>query len=329
MSKKVLITRYGAYGDNIVITPVLREFKQQGWKVIMDYSDRGEPIFRHNPNIDEHIFYKKDSVPINKLQDHWIKQNDKIKPDKYINFSETLEVALALHPRSPRYNYSKTERFMLCNKNYYEYSMKWAGLNSDNYIPELFFTKDEEIDAKQYLRSMKFNILICLSGSGKHKAYPWTEILMGSILNEFPDAHIITVGSYTCKMIESHAKRVTSLAGDIDIRMSLLLTKYVDLVISPDTGVLHAAGCYDTPKIGLLGHTTIENITKHFKNDYSVESNPVLAECSPCFRLIYNMKMQCPQDPVTGMAYCMSKGIPPEVVFEKVKQVYEHSQVTV
>jgi ADP-heptose:LPS heptosyltransferase len=50
----------------------------------------------------------------------------------------------------------------------------------------------------------------------------------------------------------------------------MALTKFVDLVISPDTGVLHASGCYDTPKIGLLGHTTIENITKYFKNDYSI-----------------------------------------------------------
>ena len=42
----------------------------------------------------------------------------------------------------------------------------------------------------------------------------------------------------------------------------MILTKLVDLVISPDTGVLHASGAFDTPKIGLLGHTTIENITK-------------------------------------------------------------------
>ena len=126
-----------------------------------------------------------------------------------------------------------------------------------------------------------------------------------------------------CKLIESHADRITNLSGDIDIRISMAMTKFADLVISPDTGVLHASGCYDTPKIGLLGHTTIENITKHFINDYSVESDPALAECSPCFRLIYDMHLQCPVHTITGSAYCMGVGIVPEKIFEKVKKVYD------
>lgn len=269
------------------------------------------------------MFYKSNSVPIEQLNDYWEEQKKKHRANIYLNFSETIEVALALHPRSPRYNYSKTERFMLCNKNYYEYSMKFAKMDSVDYKPELFFSKMEEINIKQYIRSNHFNILLNLSGSGKNKSYPWNEILMGSILNEYPDAHIITIGDVSCKLIELCADRVTNLAGDIDIRKSMLLTKHVDLVISPDTGVLHASGCYDTPKIGLLGHTTIENITKHFVNDFSIEADPALSECSPCFRLIYDMASQCPRDPMTGGAYCMSKGIKPEVVFDRIKLVKE------
>lgn len=323
MSERAYVVRLGAFGDNLVITPVLKELKNRGYHVILEYSDRGEPIFRNNPYIDEHIYYKKNSIPFEKLNGYWKNQAKKLKADKIINFSETLEVALAVHPRSPRYNYSKTERFMLCNKNYYEYSMNWAGLDATDLRPELYFDDKELTKVDSYLKKDMFNILICMSGSGKHKVYPWHDILVGSILNEYPDAYIITVGDLPCKIIEAHADRVTNLSGDINIRTAMALTKVVDLVISPDTGVLHASGCYKTPKIGLLGHTTIENITKHFLNDYSVESNSVLAECSPCFRLIYNMKQQCPVDPVTGAAYCMAKGIVPEEVFKKVKKVYD------
>lgn len=359
MSKpsRVYIVRYGAFGDSLVITPVLRALKEQGHHIILEYSDRGEAVFRHNPHIDEHVFYKADSVPIEQLNKYWLEQKEKHKADKYINFSETLEVALALHPRSPRYNYSKSERALLCNKNYYEYSMKHAGINfnlvfpddcqkysymdeknpyisiykenqmRDFYKPELFFTKDEELDVKQYLKSNHFNIVFNMSGSGKNKAYPWSDIVIGSILNDFPNAHIITIGDYMSKMIELHADRVTNLCGEIDIRMSMLLTKHADLLISPDTGVLHASGCFSTPKIGLLGHTTKENITKHFENDYSIEADQSRAECSPCFRLIYNAPMQCPRDISTGGVYCMSKGIQPEMVYDRVKEVIaKHSK---
>jgi ADP-heptose:LPS heptosyltransferase len=98
----------------------------------------------------------------------------------------------------------------------------------------------------------------------------------------------------------------------------MALTKEVDLVVSPDTGILHASGQFDTPKIGLLGHTTIENITKYFKNDHSIEAE---CACAPCFRLIYDWERQCPIEPVTYAAWCMSVGIPPEKVFERIMYV--------
>ena len=321
--KKVLLIRLGAYGDCLVITPVIREFKKQGYYVGVLASERGNHVFENNPNIDELLFQPTDEVEINKLQPYWDKVAEDFKADKVINFSESLEVALAVHPRSPRYNWTKEERRRVCNISYYKFSMMWAKLESDNYKPELFFTSDERKEALSHIKKDKFNILMCMSGSGKHKAYPHMEILTGTILNEIKDAHIITVGDLACKIIEScESGKITNLAGEVGIRTSLALTEMVDLVISPDTGVLHAAGCYATPKIGLLGHTTKENITKYFENDYSVESNPFLAECSPCFRMIYKMKQQCPVDPHTGGSYCMSKGLLPEVVFEQVRQVY-------
>ena len=327
--KRIYLIRYGAYGDCLLITPVLRQLKKEGWHVILEYSDRGEPIFRNNPNIDEHIFYPANSVPFEELGDYWKSQEKKLKADKMINFSETIEVALALHPRSPKYNYTKTERYMLCNKNYYKYTMDYAKLECDDYTPELFFTKSEMLDCKQYFRSNKFNVLINLSGSGKHKAYPYMDQVMSKILGRIEDSHIITTGDYLCKLLESSGKRVTHLAGEVGIRTVMALTSQVQLVISPDTGVLHASGCYPTPKIGILGHSTIENITRYFENDYSVQADSSKAECAPCFRMIYDMLQQCPRDMATGGAWCMSQGIDPNKILDRVYKIYDDSRAKV
>jgi ADP-heptose:LPS heptosyltransferase len=257
----------------------------------------------------------------------------KLGIDRVIDLCESIEVDLSLHPRSPRYNYSKKERFELCNVNFYEHTLKKAGvdistLTLDQFRPELFFSESEEKQAKGYFKPDKFNILIGMSGSGRNKAYPWTEILCGSILNEMKaHVHIITVGDEVCQIIEPiEPKYITNLSGKTSMRISCCMTQFADLVISPDTGLLHASGCYPTPKIGIIGHNTVENITKYFLNDHSFSADPELAPCAPCFRMIYDQKLQCVIDEETGGSLCMSKGLKPELVFDKVKLVYAESQ---
>ncbi len=319
--KKALVVRYGAFGDNLLITPILKKLKEMGYWVIVDTTERGREIFANNPNIDEITDRVTDSVPIKDLDKEWEAQLEKYKPDYYKNFSESLEVAIALHPKSPMYIYPKKDRVARCNVNYYDHTSKWADFGYLYKRGELFFTKEEEGQARNYLKKDKFNMLWCLSGSGKNKAYPWSDYVMGEILKNCPDVHIITVGDLLCQLLESlEDKDITNLSGKIPIRMSMALTKFVNLVISPDTGVLHASGCFSTPKIGLLGHSTIKNITEYFENDYSIEAK---CECAPCFRLIYDHNIQCPVDPVSHACWCMAHGIDPKEVYEKFQEVYK------
>lgn len=286
-------------------------------------------VLKNNPHVSKLIEQPTDSVKTELLGDHidWLKR--KHHCDRVIDFSESIEVSLSQHPRSPEYKLPKAERFRRFNRNFYEYSFEWAKepWTKDILKPELFFEDSELREASKHLKPGAFNILVGMSGSGTNKVWPWTEALCGTIAKEIPDAHMITVGDLRCQLIEPQIEgRVTNLSGNISMRQSMALTSLVDLVISPDTGLLHASGCYNTPKIGLLGHNTIECITKHFTNDYSVEADSRKSECAPCLYLIYNMKLQCPVDPNTGGAYCMSKGIEPEIVFDKVKEVYAKSK---
>jgi len=196
--------------------------------------------------------------------------------------------------------------------------------------PELFFEEKESYDVRdlgrrrpeELLRKDCYNILIGMSGSGGNKAWPWTQDLAERICAEYPNVHIITVGDEKCRLMEPEGDRITNLSGRIPMRMAMQLTGLVDLVIAPDTGIIHAAGCYSTPKICLLGHNTKESIVKHFQNDYSIEADPSLSPCAPCLYLVYDMKFQCPLD-VTGGSLCMSKGIPMIKVFNRFKEVYD------
>ena len=321
---RILIFRSAAFGDCLVITPVLRYLHSQSHELIVVTSKRGMEVFKGNPHISKLIQHKEE-VPIDKLSDEIDYLQKKFKCDKVLDFSESIEVALSQHPRSPNYKLSKPERIARFNRNFYEYAFEhihedWDGVDL---TPELFFEDYELRDARKYLKKDCFNVLIGMSGSGSNKAWPYTESLCHLICKNYPDVHFITVGDMKCKLIEPQIEgRVINLSGEIPMRMSMALTKLVDLVIAPDTGITHAAGSHGTPLICLLGHNTKECITKHFLNDYSIEADPELAPCAPCLLLIYDMKNQCPVDELTHGAYCMSKGLPLDKVYNHFTQVY-------
>ena len=170
---KVLVTRYGAFGDCICITPAIKRLKELGHYIVLNTTERGEEVFRHCPHIDEFIIHDKDT-PLDDLSEHWEKLKEQVKPDIFINFSESLECNCALHPINPEYIYPKQERYARGNQNYYDVTEKWANLEGCQKTPELFFTEEEETQAKSYLKEGKFHILWVLSGSGKQKVYPWT-----------------------------------------------------------------------------------------------------------------------------------------------------------
>lgn len=316
--KIALIVRHGALGDCILLSPIFDELKDQGYFNIFYTTWRGKEVYKHDKRVDE-IIENNEEIPIDDIFKVWAEVKKKIKPNYYKNFTSSIEENLAIHPSQALYTYPKKERAKRCNYNYYRMTKELSGLTSASLRPSLQFTDEEHKICKEIIKKDKFNIQWNLSGSGNNKVYPWTEFVMGSLIKVYPDIHIIQTGGEGCQLIESNKEGITNLSGKTSPRISFLLTKYADLLISPDTGVLHASGCFDTPKIGLLGHTTKENITKYFKNDYSIESQ---CDCAPCFYLIYDPRVQCPLDPISGASWCMA-GIEPELLFDRVKQVKE------
>jgi len=308
----------------IIISPLIRKLKEDGYYVILNTSKRGMEVFEHCPDVDEFIYHEDNCVPDDKLQEHWDAMVERIKPDYFVNLCESIEVNLAIHPRDKkRYNMDKVDRIKECNKNYYEETFKIAKIDSKDYRPYIHFNKIQQKEAKSFIKPDKFNVLVGLMGSGHNKFYPWLMKIIDSI-NANSNVHVITVGDPRCKDIENGCEtEFTKLSGKIPMMVSMALTKYADLVIAPDTGLLHASGCFSTPKIGLLGHTTKENITKHFKNDYSMEAE---VYCAPCMRLIYDYTVQCPISPATGAALCMGDGIHPMMVLNQVWKVMANNR---
>jgi ADP-heptose:LPS heptosyltransferase len=329
--KTALLSRFGAYGDSLILSCVIDGFHKQGWDVVLYTGRRGMDIFKHDHRISKVLQHDESINEVDKLLETVQEMKKKVPHDYFCDFSGSIEHNVCAHPTQPEYVYPKYEREKLFNRNYYEATIKWSEEKGEGEkpdfskfepVPSFIFTAEEEAKVKGWLHPARKNVLWALSGSGCNKVYPWTEYVMEAILKD-NDVQFITVGDNKCKILGNFNEfidkdKITDLCGEISMRESLLLTKFVDLVVSPDTGVLHAAGCWDTPKIGLLGHTTRVNITKHFKSDYSLESD---SPCAPCFFLIYDHSIQCPLDYVSHASWCMSIGMDGERVANRILEV--------
>ena len=131
--KTACVVRYGGFGDMLQVASILPLLKEQGYRVCINVTERGENICDSDPNIDELLIQKTDQISIDRLTEYW----EKMSPcfDKFIQLSESIEGSLLLVgdrveklngkstkvPGNPKfYNLSKEDVHELCNVNYME-----------------------------------------------------------------------------------------------------------------------------------------------------------------------------------------------------------------
>ena len=317
--KEALVIRYGAFGDSIMSTPVVRQLKKDGYYVVYNCSPNGAPVLKENPYIDEFIIQEKDVIPNHDLDEYWAEISKGF--DKVVNLTATIEQELLKVQGRREFDWSHKKRRKECNRNYIDYTMEVAGYDLKGEKTELFFTEQEENLAQSFIENHrdKFIVLWAMSGSSIHKVYPWSEYIAGTIWQQHQkEAIIITVGDDLARQIEWTLPNTFPRCGVFTIRQSMLMTKYVNLVIGPETGVMNAAGCYDTPKIILLSHSSEENLTKYWKNVTAL--HPENCRCHPCHKLIY--VDTCPKGKIAGRPKCM-ENIKPEIVYKAFEKYFK------
>lgn len=294
--KKALIIRYGAVGDMLVATPLIKKLKEDGYHVTLHCTDRAKPVMKNNPNVDELWLQPEGVIPLGELDYYWQKMSKGF--DKVVNLSETLEGKFLFGSAQKEYHYTQAKRRRLAGHvNYYDYALEVGGYEVERPLPELYPTEIERAMGAHFRDNHRdeFLLMWALNGSSMHKVYGYAPMVANTLMKNYKDIRVVTVGDYSCKLIEGDfAPRTIKRSSEWDFRAAMLMTQWVDCVIGPETGVLNASGCFKTPKIAMLTHSNKLNLAKYFENDFSVQAE---CKCSPCHRLLYipDCEKDCPK----------------------------------
>jgi ADP-heptose:LPS heptosyltransferase len=274
----------GALGDGIIASSLLPYLAKDGYRITINASQNVLDMLRYNPYVYDTMPHVDGSIDSENLDEHWANVGKGF--DKVVNLTGTMENNyIFAFPQPEYYKCLAWKRKQSKGVNWYDNQITKAGYKPNRPLGELYFSQEEKRIAKEFRRKHKkaFIILWALFGSSVQKVYRYFEIVARRVLDEFKDSIIIPTANYQGKLLTFEHERVINLPQlEKSFRYSAALAKYADLVLGPETGLLNAAGCFKTPKICFLTHSSKQNLTKHWYNDYSIQADTY---CSPCYLL--------------------------------------------
>lgn len=316
--KTALVVRYGAYGDLMQASSVIKGLKDEGYHVTLHSAAPGCVVMENDPNIDKMIVFDKDQVPNANLSDFWRWQ--KKKYDRFVNLSESVEGSLLAIPGRTVHFWNPVARHRLMNFNYLEHQHAIAGVSHKPQV-KFYSTLEEKNWAKTVRDRMAPGpvVMYSLSGSSVHKTWAGMDNVIAGIMLHSDDTTVVLVGGPEGVILEQgweKEKRVAKTSGKWTIRETLAFLEQTDIVIGPETGILNAASCMPIPKIVFLSHSTHENLTRDWVNVHPIWAKdskcPRREGVGACHTLNYGWEF-CMKDESTGTAQCQVEIDPQDV----------------
>lgn len=321
--KRALVIRYGAIGDQIQVSSVLPQLKEQGYHITYNTNPPADQVLMNDPNIDSWLLQDRDQVPNPELGPYWTQLENRY--DRLINYCESIEGGLLQMPGRLQHRYPQEgKRKIFGNVNYIERLHDIAGMPFIS-NPRFYPTDDEKQIAKIERNKTSAPVIIwALTGTSHHKTYPYTNKVLEWIIKNTP-AHVYLYGDKgISKMLQDgiieclkkddvELERIHPVCGLWDLRQSLTFAQYADIVIGPETGVLNSV-CMeeDVHKIIYLSHSSHTNLTRDWVNTEVL--TPKNTPCYPCHVLHYGWET-CNKVEETQAAMCASD-IKPEEIFK-------------
>jgi heptosyltransferase-2/heptosyltransferase-3 len=288
-----LVCRFGAFGDMVMITPLLRQLYLRGGLPcdVLAIGGWNQQLFEQMPYVRNVFTIDSRSAPywFNRGQRELVKVL-KSYQHQYVWICETSSKSYRLLARAGISRSSSANQLDLPVIHGEHYCAKWQRLGNvspagfehpqqqlDKLDTELFVSDTEKQGCREWLQSRGIDPqvpIICVQAGSKrtsrrgkadrssntkywHEA-KWVEVITG-VIDQQPDAQVVLCGVQAelemCRAIESgcRSNQVHTVADDLPLRRLLALLSMAHSCISVDTGPAHAAAALNCPLIILFG----------------------------------------------------------------------------
>ncbi len=332
--KRVVITRYGGYGDHMIVSTILPALKRAGYHVTYFGSDKALEILKHNPHIDRFWAHPNEGPANRDLVEMWGRLSREF--DAHLLMSMTIEKKMIFKEGFDQEFFLPPEqRRAICKGDYVDAVIESANeCLAVSGLPPLDVTDEEKCPVfyptphEKWITSLareshkgKFLIGWVIGGSATHKVWPWAAKCAQQVLEQCPEARVYTFGGQEYRMFEWQGNRVRNKAGLLSIRESAAMLQTMDLVVTPETGLAHCVAAEPMRKILLLSHSSAENIGRYWRNTVQIVPE---APCHPCHQ-IHDSLEHCPLSERTPnkmrFPVCVAE-LPPEKVAQEIIATY-------
>jgi ADP-heptose:LPS heptosyltransferase len=303
---KFLIIRFSSIGDIVLTTPVVRCLKTQieGAEVHYLTKTKYAPILEANPYIDK-VHTLNDSF--RKLIKELTAEGFDYVIDLHRNL-RTLRVKNALHRYSFTFNKINIEKWLLVNlkvnrlpdihivDRYFE-SLKTFSVKNDNQGLNFFIRKTDEVNVKDLLPGIGSPYLLLVVGGGHFtKQIPADKIVDIVHALNYP---IVLLGGIedslkAGKIEKMSTKKLVNLSGKLSVNQTASLISQSDLILTPDTGMMHIAAAFKKRIFSVWGNTVPEfGMYPYLPGPGSEIFEVSGLKCRPCSKIGFTKCPKC------------------------------------
>lgn len=329
--KRVCIVRYGAIGDHLMVSPLLQHYRDEGWHITYNCSERGEDIYGKDPRIDNLWVQEHGIVPPDeRIFKYWERMKEGF--DHFVNLSEVIEGDLLRIEGKDNYHDPWEKRQAECSGNYFDAHFRRAGLEISGRLPKIHLTSKETDWAKEEVHRVRRKagrsmvVLWNPVGSSFHKVYPWVFDVWNLIRENRDDIGIIVISDALGQFLVGNEFKdlVHNGGGKYKIRQSIALHSAVDAVVTVETWSMIASFAFEAPLVGLLSHSGRENYPRRDR-DFLLSPSAHDCPCWPCHQLHYS-RNSCPRGIYCKDTTLCMDSIPPVDVYNALMKIYERKR---
>jgi len=307
MTEKVrfLILRFSSIGDIVLTTPVVRCLKQQMPEAEIHYITKPQfkSLLENNPYIDKvHILKESFSETIQELKyehfDYIIDLHRNIRTARIKNRLKIISFS---------FNKLNWEKWLLVNfkKNKlpdihivdrYLETLKIFDIVNDNKGLDYFIPPEDEVDPSSISDELKNGCVAVVVGA-YHNTKKLTKNKIISICKKIK-APVLLLGGPADKQDGEEIKnavgeRIYNACGNFNINQSASLIKQSNVVLTPDTGLMHIASAFKKKIISVWGNTVPEFGMYPYLPDSESEIMEIKGlSCRPCTKIGFK---ECPK----------------------------------